>query len=97
MVDTLEFIVIQIQIDDPMFDFNGYCLREFLDEKFDIDDFHHVSEDQVIIPIPVKFGKGGAIHDLREAVDSVTDATIYRVAVNVDFANQKITTIHVNY
>lgn len=97
MTECLEFVVIQIQIDDLMFDVNGYCIREELRVRYGIKDFHYVDEDQVILPFPIKSDKRFCMNELEETIKSVTDATIYRVAVNVDFANQKITTIHVNY
>lgn len=96
MTDCKEFVVIQLK--DPLEEYDGFVIRDVLLEKYDIEkNIHYTAFDRVIIALPEEYGVelGFSMNDLKRTVNNITEATIYSVAVNVDFAEQKITTIYV--
>ena len=90
------FCFIIVKINAPViFHDNGYELRDYLTEKYDLaDHLYDVSYDQLIIAIP-DYGKelGVSLNELRETVKEFWLAKIYTVSVHVDFENQQITNI----
>lgn len=90
------FVFIIIKINVPViFHDNGYELRDYLTEKYDIaDHLYDVSYDRLIIAIPDHGkGLGVSMNEFREAVKEFVLAKIYTVSVHVDFENQQITNI----
>ena len=88
------FIIIKINVPVIIHD-NGYELRDYLTEKYDLaEHLYDVSYNQLIIAIP-DYGKGLGVsmNELREAVKSFVLAKIFTVSVHVDFENQQITNI----
>ena len=90
------FCFIIVKINAPViFHDNGYELRDYLTEKYDIaDHLYDVSYDRLIIAIPDHGkGLGVSMNEFREAVKEFVLAKIYTVSVHVDFENQQITNI----
>ena len=97
MIDCKEFVVIQLK--DPLGKYEGFVVRDVLLEKYDIEkNIHYTAFDRVIISLPEEYGVelGFSMNDIKKTVNNITEATIYNVAVNVDFAEQKITTIYIS-
>ena len=97
MSEGFEFILIQLK--DPLGKYDGNVIRDVLLEKYDIEkNIHYTAFDRVIIALPEEYGVelGVSMNDLRKTVNNIAEATIYSVAVNVDFAEQKITTIYIS-
>lgn len=97
MSECFEFILIQLK--DPLGKYDGNVIRDVLLEKYDIEkNIHYTAFDRVIIALPEEYGVelGVSMNDLRKTVNNIAEATIYSVAVNVDFAEQKITTIYIS-
>ena len=97
MIDCKEFVVIQLK--DPLGKYEGFVVRDVLLEKYDIEkNIHYTAFDRVIISLPEEYGVelSVSMNDIKKTVNNITEATIYNVAVNVDFAEQKITTIYIS-
>ena len=74
-------------------------VRDVLLENYDIEkNIHYTAFDRVIIALPEESGVEleFSMNDLRKTVNNIAEATFYSVAVNVDFAEQKITTIFIS-
>ena len=79
--------------------YDGFLVRDVLLENYDIEkNIHYTAFDRVIISLPEEYGVelGFSMNDLRKTVNNIAEATFYSVAVNVDFAEQKITTIFIS-
>ena len=97
MSECFEFILIQLK--DPLRKYDGFAVRDVLLEKYDIEkNIHYTAFDRVIISLPEEYGVelSVSMNDIKKTVNNITEATIYNVAVNVDFAEQKITTIYIS-
>ena len=97
MSECFEFVLIQLK--DPLRKYDGFVVRDVLLENYDIEkNIHYTAFDRVIISLPEEYGVelGFSMNDLRKTVNNIAEATFYSVAVNVDFAEQKITTIFIS-
>ena len=97
MSECFEFILIQLK--DPLGKYDGNVIRDVLLEKYDIEkNIHYTAFDRVIIALPEEYGVelGFSMNDIKKTVNNIAEAAFYNVAVNVDFAEQKITTIYIS-